>query len=178
MYRSLLFAFVLLISGCATTGVNVVHINTPDVGQVSTPVAFVVSGEHEPTVYASRQALGSSSNVYLSQVSHGSWKLRVDAAVSMEHRSSQDPYCSRFYPGYMGPWVPGGPYYGYHGFNPLYCDRIVRAAPVRTITWTVENAQGRLVWQASARDLNPAGPPVDPSQRLARALDQWLEQQK
>lgn len=182
MYKLLALASLLCLAGCATTGVSVVHVQPQYVEGVPRPVQFQVSGDHEPTVYAARQALSSTSNTTLAPASEGlssassaNWKVYTSATVAIEQRRHEDPFCRRYYA--HRPLIYGYGY-GYPFYarpRPFACQSTIRSYPVRTITWTVENTQGQVVWQAHARDMRGGGPPIEPSMRLARNLDEWLD---
>lgn len=171
---------LLFLAGCASTGVRVAHVALPGTYSIPPGLTFDVQAEHEPTGYAARQALGVFSLVSdkASAPSSNVWRLRADAFVAMETTRSRDPFCDRRWYMYDRWWYD--PYY-YH-FGPRYpigCSRFperIQTYPVRTITWTVQGPSGQVLWQASASEARPAGPPVELSMRLARSLDQWLSE--
>ena len=160
---------LLALSGCATYSsappVQVMYATPP---MLSPDTAISVVPEPGEVDWSAEQALRSSGQT----VDAGSpWRLRVAERAVLRARSFNDPFCNSWggMGGYYGRGWGGG---GYWGRDP-WCNNRVDVRSTRTVFWALEDASGRVVWQAQSREPQVDHPPSLASQRLASALALW-----
>lgn len=128
-----------------------------------------VSGEDPDARWAAEKALADRDWVGAG----ATLTLRTYVTVATEARVDRDPFCDPYGWRPHG-WHPRAYWGGFHGSCSPWGPRW-EAYPVRTVTWALEDANGQLLWYASARELRPTGPPLAPARRLAQALAVWRE---
>ena len=156
---------VLFLSGCATAPSVQVRYAVPVPLDFNQPIE--VQSQDQALQWATETALRQSGW----QVGTSSLKLKVFESQSQQVRVYQDPFCD--------PWRYGYPrgYYGGYGFG--YGSRWgcappdTQVIPTRTLTWSLEERDGQVLWTASTREYRPMGPPIELSDRLAQSLIEW-----
>lgn len=160
-------AMTLSLCACASTpGVRVEHASSllaaPD-------TTIEVKSSDADAAWAAEQALREDAWL----LSSGQWTLHAYATFNLQTRIERDPWCDRFSHGVHGwGWAP------YHPFHrPCWPgDGVAKTETVRSLTWSLRDQNGVLLWHASARETRPAGPPLALSRRLAQALGKWQEE--
>lgn len=143
----------------------------------ATPISFDqplnVQAENDGLKWAAETALKKTG---WDIQSSSTLTLRVFETENYQVRTYNDPFCDpwgwgpRGFYGYRGVGWGHGPYYGSRfGCSPPD----TRVIPARTLTWSLEDGPGQVLWAASTRELNPMGPPIELSDRLAQALIEW-----
>lgn len=155
---------LLFLAGCATVPSSPVSVRMATPPGLTPAIASIsVVPEPGEVDWAAEQSLRQVGVVVDGQ---SPWRLRASERTVLR----PVPYSiSCAYPAWRGgydPWYWGSPW------NDPWCMERDRYRQQRIITWIIEDAAGRVYWQASASERTQQ-PPLAASMHLAQAFSTW-----
>lgn len=156
-----------ILTGCATISRPPVEVIYAQPANLPPSAAIAVVPEPGEVDWSAEQALRSTGQT----ISNGApWRLRTAERTVVRANSSYDPFCDRW----SGPFSPYyGRYWGHYWNRDPWCQDRVSIRTTRMVFWALEDAEGRVVWQAQSREPQSTNPPSLASIRLASELAAW-----